>query len=229
MSFASHSVISALVRVLCILVFLVPLGCDDSDDPISVVEIEYDFVADREFPADSNNGESLPEFEFAKSGISIRATAADDEGMAANVSRRGPGGLGVVGSGGMEPDGGETSGNRINNGELLQLEILDAAGNSVSAQLVDVTFSRIKQFADHFETGFEIIADNDGAFAVEIEGTLDAESVEFVGEVDVDDNVLIDIEDVGLFGGTFIFTNGRPFHETANRFRVSGITILIED
>ena len=231
MSFANRPVVSALIRSLCILVFLVPLGCDDGDDPSSIVEveIEYDFAADREFPSDSNNREFLEAFEFTKSGITVRATATDDEGMAADVSRRGPGGLGVVGNGGTEPDGEETSGNRVNNGELLQLEILDAAGDPVSAQLLGVTFSRIKQFEDHPETGFEIIADNDGAFAVEIEGTLDADSVEFVGEVDADDNVLIDIEDVGLFGDTFIVTNGRPFHPTANRFRVGGITISVEE
>ena len=110
---------------------------------------------------------------------------------------------------------------------MLILKILDAAGNSVSTQLIGVTFSRIKQSGPH-ETGFEIIADNNGAFAAEVEGTLDADSDEFVGMVDADDNVVIDIEDVDLFGDMFTFTNGRPFHATGNRFRVGGITILVE-
>ena len=233
MSFANHPIVSLAVRCLCIVVFLVPLGCDDGDDPISVTEIpvteiEYDFVADREFPPDSNDREFLPEFEFTKSGITVRATATDDDGMPADVSRRGPGGLGVVGNGGEEPDGETTSGNRVNNGELLQLEILDAAGDAVSAQLVGVTFSRIKQ-SGTFETGFEILADNNGAFPVEIEGTLDEASDEFVGMVDEDGNVVIDIEDVDVFGDTFILTNGRPFHPTGNRFRVGGIIILVEE
>ena len=159
----------------------------------------------------------------------MRATAADEDGMAVDVSRRGPGGLGVVGNGGDEPDGDTTLGPRINNGELLVLEILDASGRPVSAQLVGVSFKNIKQFPDHPETRFEIIADNDGAFTVKIEGTLDADSDEFVGTVDEDGNVLIDIEDVGLFGDTFIFTNGHPFHEIANRFRVGGLTVVVEE
>ena len=228
MTLEHRPLVSALKRSLCILVFLLPLGCDDGDDPVRMTEIEYDFVADREFPPDSNDREFLPGFEFTKSGITVRATAADEDGMDADVSRRGPGGLGVVGNGGEEPGGGTTSGNRINNGESLILEILDASGNPVSVQLVGATFSRLKQSGD-FETGFEIIADNDGAFAVEIEGTLDEDSGEFVGRVDEDGNVLIDIEDVGLLGDTFTFTNGRPFHETGNRFRVGGIIILVEE
>lgn len=148
--------------------------------------------------------------------------------MAANVSRRGPGGLGVVGNGGTGPDGEETSGNRVNNGELLQLEILDDAGDPISVQLVGVTFSRIKQSGTH-ETGFEIIADNDGVFPVEIEGTLDEDGDGFVGTVDEDGNVIIDIEDVDVFGDMFIFTNGRPLDPIGNRFRVGGITILVEE
>ena len=47
--------------------------------------------------------------------------------------------------------------------------------------------------------------------------------------VDADDNVVIDIEDVDLFGDMFTLTNGRPFHATGNRFRVGGITILVEE
>lgn len=46
MTLANRPIVSLSVRLLCILVFLVPLGCDDGDDPISVMEIEYDFVAD---------------------------------------------------------------------------------------------------------------------------------------------------------------------------------------
>lgn len=228
MSFANRPSVSLVVRCLCIMVFLVPLGCDDGDDPISVMEIAYDFVADREFPPDSNNRESLEAFEFTKSGITVRATATDDDGMAVNVSRRGPGGLGAVGNGGTGPDGEETSGNRVNNGELLQLEILDSAGYPVSVQLVGVTFSRIKQSGPH-ETGFEIIADNNGVLPVEIEGTLDEAGDEFVGMVDEDGNVIIDIEDVGVFGDMFTFTNGRPLDAIGNRFRVGGIIIVIEE
>lgn len=237
MSFAKRPSVSLVVRCLCLVVFLVPLGCDDGDDPISVMEIEYDFVADREFPADSPEREWELEFEFAKSGITLLVTAdnkADDcdedgEDIECRVSRRKPGGLGVEGYGGLEPDGGTTSGNRINNGEWLVLEVLDDAGEPVSAQLVDVTFSRIKQFEGEHETGFEIIADNDGAFWLEVEGTLDAASDEFVGMVDEDGNVVIDIENVDLFGHTFVFTNGRPFDQTANRFRIGGITIVVEE
>lgn len=228
MSFANCSIVSLVVRCLCLVVFLVPLGCDDGDDPISVMEIEYDFVADREFPPDSNDREFLPEFEFTKSNITVRVTATDDDGMPADVSRRGPGGLGVVGNGGTGPDGEETSGNRVNNGELLQLEILDAAGDPISVQLVGATFSRIKQAGPH-ETGFEIIADNNGAFPIEIEGTLDEAGGEFVGMVDEDGNVIIDIEDVDVFGDTFTFTNGRPLDEIGNRFRVGGIVIVVEE
>lgn len=228
MSFANRPIVPLVVRCLCILVFLVALGCDDGDDPISVMEIDYDFVADREFPPDSNDRESLPEFEFTKSGITVRATATDDDGMAVNVSRRGPGGLGVVGNGGTGPDGEETSGNRVNNGELLQLEILDAAGVPVSVQLIGATFSRIKQ-SGTFETGFEIIADDNGVFPVEIEGTLDEAGDEFVGTVDEDGNVIIDIEDVDVFGDMFTFTNGRPLDPIGNRFRVGGISILVEE
>ena len=44
---------------------------------------------------------------------------------------------------------------------MLILEILDADGIPVSAQLIGATFSRIKQSGPH-ETGFEIIADNNG-------------------------------------------------------------------
>ena len=187
------------------------------------------------FPADSNNREFQPVFEFpdSDSGITVRVTATDDEGMPADVSRRGPGGLGVVGNGGAlpGPDGElteeTTSGNRVNNGEMLILEILDDSGNPVSAQLIGATFSRIRQLGLH-ETGFEIIADNKGAFAVAVEGTLDATSGDFVGMVDADDNVVIDIENVDLFGDKFTFTNGRPFHPTGNRYRLGGITILVE-
>ena len=228
MSFANRPIVSRVVRCFCLVIFLMPLGCDDGDDPISAMEIEYDFVADREFPPDSNNRESLPEFEFTKSGITVRATATDDDGMAANVSRRGPGGLGVVGNGGTGPDGEETSGNRVNNGELLQLEILDAAGDPVSAQLVGATFSRIKQAGPH-ETGFEIIVDNNGVFPVEIEGTLDEAGDGFAGTVDEDGNVIIDIEDVDVFGDTFTFTNGRPLDAIGNRFRVGGIVIVVKE
>ena len=228
MTSANPPVVSVLMRALCSLVLLLPLGCDHRDDSIAVTEIAYDFEAGREFPPGSDR-EFLPEFEFTESGITVRATAADEDGMAVDVSRRGPGGLGVVGNGGIEPDGETTLGPRINSGEWLVLEILDALGSPVSAQLVGVSFNNIKQFPDHPETRFEIIADNDGAFAVRIEGTLDADSDEFVGTVDEDGNVLIDIEDVGLFGDTFIFTNGRPFHEIANRFRVGGITVVVEE
>ena len=236
MTFENRRIVSLMLRSLCILTILALAGCDDDSDPVSMPEeilIEYDFVADQEFSADSNNREFLPVFEFTQSGITVRVTATDDEGMAANVSRRGPGGLGVVGNDGAlpGPDGElteeTTSGNRINNGEMLILEILDASGNPVSAQLIGVTFSRIRQLG-LYETGFEIIADNNGAFAVEIEGTLDAASDDFVGTVDADDNVVIDIEDVDLFGDMFTFTNGRPFHPTGNRYRLGGITILVE-
>lgn len=232
MIFENRRIVSLMLRFLCVLALLAMAGCDDDSDPVSMpeeIEIEYDFVADREFPADSNNREFLPEFEFTKSDITLLVTATDDGGMPADVSRRGPGGLGVVGNGGVEPDGETTSGNRINNGEWLILEVLDASGDPLSVQLVEATFSRIKQFPDHFETGFEIIADNDGVLWLEVEGTLDADNIdEFVGMVDEDGNVVIDIEDVGLFGHTFIFTNGRPLHPTANRFRMGGITILVE-
>ena len=236
MTFENRRIVSLMLRFLCILTLVVMAGCDDDQDPVPMleqIEIEYDFVADQEFPADSNNRQFLPAFEFEESGITVRVTATDDEGMPADVSRRGPGGLGVVGNGGAlpGPDGElteeTTSGNRINNGEMLILEILDASGNPVSAQLIGVTFSRIRQLG-RYETGFEIIADNNGAFAVEIEGTLDADSDEFVGTVDADDNVVIDIEEVDLFGDMFTFTNGRPFHATGNRYRVGGITILVE-
>ena len=232
MIFENRRIVSLMLRFLCVLTILALAGCDDDGDPVTIPEeIEYDFVADREFPADSNDRESLPEFEFTKSGITVRVTATDDEGMPADVSRRGPGGLGVVGNGGVEPDGKTTSGNRINNGELLILEILDASGNPVSVQLVGVTFSRIKKFEGERETGFEVIADDDDwALSVEIEGTLDADSAEFVG-MDEDGDVVIDthLEDVGFFGDMFTFTNGRPFHPTANRFRIGGITILVEE
>lgn len=236
MTFDNRRAVSLMLRFLCVLTILALAGCDDDSDPVSMpeeIEIEYDFVADREFPADSNNREFLREFEFTKSGITLLVTATDDDGMPADVSRRGPGGLGVVGNDGAlpGPDGelteDTTSGNRINNGEMLILEILDDSGNPVSAQLIGVTFSRIRQLGLH-ETGFEIIADNNGAFAVEIEGNLDAASDDFVGMVDADDNVVIDIEDVDLFGDMFTFTNGRPFHPTGNRYRLGGITILVE-
>ena len=231
MTCLNRPVMRALLRSLCIVALLLPLGCDDGDDPVepTFMEIHFDFVNDRPFPPDSNDRESMEEFEFPESGITVLATATDEDEMEARVSRRGPGGLGVEGNGGTEPDGDTTSGNRINNGEMLILDILDDDGNPVSVQLVEVVFSRIKQFEDHFETGFEIIADNNGAFPVEIEGTLDAESDEFVGMVDEDENVIIDIEDVDVFGDMFIITNGRPFHPTANRFRVSSVTILVEE
>lgn len=236
MTLLSWRMVSVLARSLCILALLVTLGCDDGDDPVAVgddaaevTEIEFDFVADREFPPDSNNRESLTEFEFTKSGITVYVTAADEDGKAVNVSRRGPGGLGVVGGGGLEPDGETTSGNRVNSGEMLILEIVDGAGDPVSAQLVEATFSRIKRFPDHPETRFEIIADDGGAFAVEFEGTLHPDSDEFVGREDEDGNIVLEIEDVDLFGDMFILTNGRPFHPTANRFRVGGITIRVDD
>ena len=231
MTFANRPVVSLSLRLLCILVFLVPLGCDDGDDPVLVpIEINFDFVEDLEFPPGEDR-EWEYRFDFPKSGITVRATAfVDEDGMAARVSRRRPGGLGVEGNGGTEPDGGETSGNRINNGELLILEVFDDSENPVSVQLVGVTFSRIKHFAGEHETGFEIIADNDGAFAVEIEGTLDPSSDDFVGIEDQDTgDVLIDIEDVEFFGDMFTFTNGRPFDPTANRYRVGGVTILVEE
>ena len=231
MTCLNRPVMRALLRSLCIVALLLPLGCDDGDDPVepTFMEIHFDFVNDRPFPPDSNDREFMEEFEFPESGITVLATATDEDEMEARVSRRGPGGLGVEGNGGTEPDGDTTSGNRINNGEMLILDILDDDGNPVSVQLVEVVFSRIKQFEDHFETGFEIIADNNGAFPVEIEGTLDAESDEFVGMVDEDDNVIIDVEDVDVFGDMFIITNGRPFHPTANRFRVSSVTIVVEE
>ena len=232
MTFENRHIVSLMLCFLLVLTLLAMAGCDDGRDPVPIpeIEVEYDFVADREFPADSNNREFLREFEFTKSGITVRVTATDGEGMPANVSRRGPGGLGVVGNDGLvpgpdgEPTEETTSGNRINNGEMLILKILDASGNPVSAQLIEVTFSRIRQLG-RLETGFEIIVDN----AVEIEGTLDAASDEFAGTVDADENVVIDIEDVDLFGDMFTFTNGRPFHATGNRFRVGGITILVEE
>ena len=243
MIFENRRVVSLMLRFLCVLALMAMAGCDDDSDPVPMpeeIEIEYDFVADQMFPADSNNRESEPDFEFEESGITVRVTATDDEGMPVNVSRRGPGGLGVVGNSGAlpgpdgEPTEETTSGNRVNNGEMLILEILDASGNPVSAQLIGVTFSRIRQLGP-FETGFEIIADNNGAFAVEVEGTLDPDNVdEFVGTPVRDEdgdlqNVVIDIEDMDLFGDMFTFTNGRPFHATGNRYRVGGITILVEE
>ena len=242
MTFENHRIVSLMLRSLCILTLLAMAGCDDDSTPVSMPEeIEYDFVADQDFPADSNNRQSQLVFEFPDldSGITVQVMATDDEGMSAHVSRRGPGGLGVVGNGGAlpGPDGelteDTTSGNRINNGEKLILEILDDAGNPVSAQLIGATFSRIRQLGLH-ETRFQIIADNNGAFAVEVEGTLDPDNVdEFAGTPVRDEdgqlqNVMIDIEDVDLFGDTFTFTNGRPFHPTGNRYRLGGITILVE-
>ena len=235
MTCLNRPVMRALLRSLCIVALLLPLGCDDGDDPVepTFMEIHFDFVNDRPFPPDSGDREFMEEFEFPESGITVLATATDEDEMEARVSRRGPGGLGVEGGGGTEPDGDATSGNRINNGEMLILDILDDAGNPVSVQLVEVVFSRIKQFEDHFETGFEIIADNDGAFPVEIEGTLDADSDAFVEPGSMVDpetgDVIINLEDVGVFGDMFIITNGRPFHPTANRFRVSSVTILVEE
>ena len=164
MTFENRRIVSLTLCFLFVLTLLATAGCDDDEDPVPMpeeIEIAYDFVADREFPANSNDRESLLEFEFTKSDVTVRITATDDDGMPVNVSRRGPGGLGVVGNGGVEPDGETTSGNRVNNGEMLILEILDADGIPVSAQLIGVTFSRIKQSGPH-ETGFEIIADNNG-------------------------------------------------------------------
>ena len=235
MNHLNRPVMRALLRSLCIVALLLPLGCDDGDDPVepTFMEIHFDFVNDRPFPPDSGDREFMEEFEFPESGITVLATATDEDEMQADVSRRGPGGLGVVGNGGTEPDGDTTSGNRINNGEMLILDILDDDGNPVSVQLVEVVFSRIKQFDGHPETGFEIIADNNGAFPVEIEGTLDAASEECEAPGCVEDpetgDVTINLEDVGVFGDMFIFTNGRPFEPTANRFRVSSVTISVEE
>ena len=36
MTFANRPFVSLSLRLLCILVFLVPLGCDDGDDPVLV-------------------------------------------------------------------------------------------------------------------------------------------------------------------------------------------------
>lgn len=239
MTCLKRPVMRALLRSLCIVALLLPLGCDDGDDAVeapaeaTLMEIHFDFVAGREFPPDSNGREFMEEFPFPESGITVLATATDQDDMPADVSRREPGGLGVVGNGGEEPDGDTTSGNRINNGEMLILDILDDDGNPVSVQLVEVVFSRIKQFEDHFETGFEIIADNNGNFPVEIEGTLDSESAEFDASGSSEDpetgDVIVDLENVDVFGDMFIITNGRPFHPTANRFRVSSVTILVEE
>ena len=231
----NRPVMRAFLRSLCIVALLLPLGCDDGDDPVepAFMEIHFDFVNDRPFPADSGDREFMEEFEFPESGITVLATATDEDEMQARVSRRGPGGLGVEGNGGEEPDGDTTSGNRINNGEMLILDILDDDGNPVSVQLVEVVFSRIKQFEGHHETGFEIIADNNGNFAVEIEGTLDPESAEFDESGSSEDpetgDVTIYLENVDVFGDMFIITNGRPFHPTANRFRVSSVTISVEE
>ena len=238
MNYLNRPVTRALLRSLCIVALLLPLGCDDGDDSpveadVTFMEIHFDFVNDRPFPPDSNDREFMEEFEFPESGITVLATATDEDEMQARVSRRGPGGLGVEGNGGEEPDGDTTSGNRINNGEMLILDILDDDGNPVSVQLVEVVFSRIKRFEDHFETGFEIIADNNGNFPVEIEGTLDTESAEFDESGSSEDpetgDVTVDLENVDVFGDMFIITNGRPFHPTANRFRVSSVTILVEE
>lgn len=184
-------------------------------------EIYFDFVADRPFPeTGKKNREFAKELTFSKDGMVISARAENEFGGAEEVSRRGPGGLGVKGNGDRNADGeGTTSGNRINNGEHLVLQFTDEAGEAIRVKITSLVIDRVvrdsKNFPDVSATHYSVMADNQPVASGELslnEGetkggpyTITAISAEPVSSVQI--------------------TNGQPFHPIANRFRVGAITV----
>lgn len=191
-----------------------------SDDGSNAIE----FVNDLAFPAGSDGRETLPVFEFSiggsgRSSTVVTVTAVDQNGVAANIARRGPGGLGIEGNTDRDAngDGGTTSGNRVNAGESLILTVTDRHGEAKTVNLESVTFSRIvrdlENFPDAPVTAYKVTV-GDGAASVA--GILN----------DALDEVTVGFGDSGLVlsGDTFSISNGLPFDAIANRFRVSAIT-----
>jgi len=199
--------------------FWAPMLTTLSADAMFENPISFDFVNDREFPVGSDSREFAPSFTFSNSGVVLEISAADQLGMPVDVSRRGPGGLGVVGNGDRDqPGGGTTSGNRVNAGESLIVEALDRNDSPQRVRLVGITLSRIVRDLDNFpqapETRLSLFVD-DGP--VVFEGILDPE---------LDDQRIV-FSDLGLSveGDTFTLSNGTPFDLIANRYRISGITV----
>ena len=181
--------------------------------------VSFDFVNDQDFPISSDDRESEPSFIFSKSRIILKITAIDQFGIPVDVSRRGPGGLGVVGNGDRdEPDGGTTSGNRINAGESLLIEVLDRNNRPKKVKLVSITLSRIVRDLENFpeapEPKLNVTVD-DGQ--VSLDGILDPELDE--------ERIIFRHSGLSVVGDTFTLSNGTPFDEIANRYRISGMTV----
>ena len=86
--------------------------------------VQIDFVKDKAFPASQAQKEKKREFAesitYDKKELIVTVSGENEFGGAVDVSRRGPGGLGVKGNGDRNAAGeGTTSGNRVNNGETL--------------------------------------------------------------------------------------------------------------
>lgn len=182
-----------------------------------------DFVNDRPFPEGSDGRETLPVFAYETSGrgrLTVTATAKDQNGTAVNIARRGPGGLGVQGNTDRDEngEGGTTSGNRVNAGESLILAVTNRRGRARHVELESITFSRLvrdlENFPDAPETRYMVYVEGGTA---SVGGVLDPEQ----------DDVTVYFGESGihLVGDTFVISNGLPFDDIANRFRVSAITI----
>ncbi len=188
---------------------------------IADTSITIDFAADRAFPDDAKKKREFGKtIEFKKSGVVVVASGENEFGGAVEVSRRGPGGLGVKGNGDRNAAGdGTTSGNRVNNGETLILHFLDNSGDPAKAKLKAVVFDRIvtdtENFPDAGATGYQLLVDgkviDQGMF------TLDPGEVKG-GPVEVTIDSNIEISELRI-------TNNEPFHPIANRFRIGGITL----
>lgn len=183
---------------------------------------------DRAFPDSQAGKESKREFSetmaFMREGWQVVVLGENQFGGSVEVSRRGPGGLGVKGNGDRNAAGeGTTSGNRVNNGEALVFQFLDSANAPVPVNLQSITIDRIvrdtENFPDAGPTGYSIMAGGE----VIAEGEL---------SIPADSNrggpLTIEIE-AGKPITEARITNGAPFHPIANRFRVTAVTVAPAD
>lgn len=157
---------------------------------------------------------------FKQKGLVVVLTGKSESGDVVEVTRRGPGGLGVKGNSDRDAEGkGTTSGNRVNNGETLSLQFMDANNKPVPVIIKSVVLDRIvrdtKNFPDASDTNYTFMV-GDKTIAT---GTLPIKADSTKGgpfSVDVD---------MSKPTTEFTITNGKPFHPIANRFRVSSVTI----
>ncbi|MGF1525752.1 MAG: hypothetical protein ACFCBW_03010 [Candidatus Competibacterales bacterium] len=182
--------------------------------------LRFDFVNDRPFPAEAERqrefGESLT---FTNSDIVVTVTGENEFGSAVEVSRRGPGGLGVRGNGDRNAAGeGTTSGNRVNNGEHLILSFTDGYGAPLEVVLESIVFDRVVRDTEHFAdagpTRYRLLANGESLQSGELQAEAGAVTVNFDG---------------AKASAEFRITNDEPFHPIANRFRVAAMTVSVAE